>query len=151
MRCFCYHLQVSKLRSEEIKLQNFKTMSFGHQYLNLTLKSPIKIEKNVFPHIQVPKFHFKFYLSSSCVWLGDLWRRMKIQTFLPILIPKVILSVRYEIFNTLKEREYPIIDADTSSHKIGMMICTQHTVTRYFFKCWFSVDVLELQFFSKDE
>lgn len=76
---------------------------------------------------------------------------MKIQTFLPILIPKVILSVRYEIFNTLKEREYPIIDADTSSHKIGMMICTQHTVTRYFFKCWFSVDVLELQFFSKDK
>ena len=40
--------------------------------------------------------------SLTCVWLGDLYRRIKHQILLAILTSKLMHSFRFEIFNILK-------------------------------------------------
>ena len=98
-----YYLRESKLRkssSEPWKL----VISLEPQSLDLALKSPIMTVKNGFD-LNSKDFRFDLNIwNSTCVWFGGLKRWMKRQTLLPMLISKVMHSLRYEILNTLKGR-----------------------------------------------
>ena len=99
--CESPNWKVRKSSSELSKL----VISMEHQSLDLALKSTIVTVRNGLLHNNVSRINFRFDLNVwnlSCFWLGDLKRWMKRQTLLPMLISKVIHSLRYEIFKTLR-------------------------------------------------
>ena len=103
---FFYYLRESKLRSEKIKFWTFKT-SYINWALVFRLVIHISNHRNTSPYENVSKNNFTFDWNvwiSSYVWLRYLQRWLKRHTLLPMLISKVMHSLRYEIFKSLKGR-----------------------------------------------
>ena len=80
-------------------------LSISHHCLDFALKSPIIIVRNGLQLDNESRFSSRFdqnIWDLSCVWLGDLYRWIKLQILLAMLTSKLIHSFRFKIFNTFK-------------------------------------------------
>ena len=80
-------------------------LSISHHCLDFASKSQITIVRNGLQLDNESRLSSKFDLNiwnSSCVWLGDLYRRIKRQILLAMLTSKLMHSFRFEVFSTLK-------------------------------------------------
>ena len=82
-------------------------LSWEYQFFDLAFKSPINTIRNGLFWHKVSKFNSKLsmnFLNLSWVWLGDLYKEMKLQILPPIFNLKLIHSWRYWIPRTHKAK-----------------------------------------------
>ena len=92
-----------------ISFPSWLVLSWEYQFFDLAFKFPINTIRNGLFWHQVSKFNSKLSMNfpnSSLVWLGDLYKEIKLQILPPIFHSKLIHSWRYWIFGTRKDKKF---------------------------------------------